>query len=324
MCPRDQYISNGKCVPLYQQITGLGISVQIDVLPSKPIHKEVSSEFLDELANIYNASLARHVTLKIRHISVWFGPKGAKARDRYYMFDLYLFNTSETIDYSIAVDEIKNFFQDLISHETLKLMDDTEIELNIKFNHRLDVKRYRPIPTEKSSFVYWDTSVTAGGRLSPVIGSYFPALPRYMSISDVNWCYRVAFAEFDGLDEVEWLGSDARLIRPSNTIAYKPQFDYVVIKPLIQSVQIGLYTNYVYYFCVDLFEDHMQTASDDTQVDIEHVVKSLTPHKEKGNTDTDTIGPISIAIIAALGSLIFVIIAYQVIRQSIRANDSRD
>ena len=177
------------------------------------------------------------------------------------MFDLYLFNASGTMDYNVAVNEIKNFFDDLESHGALKLLDGTEIKLNIKFNHRLDVKRYRDNIAEKTGFVYWDESVTAGGRLSPVIGSYFPAKPRYMRISEVNWCYRVALAQFDGLDEVEWLGSNACRIKALNTIAFDFEYDYVIINS--NFVQFGQPYDSVYYFCMDLFKDHMYNNSAD-------------------------------------------------------------
>ena len=251
----------------------------------------------------------------MRHLSVWFGPKGTKATDKYYMFDLYLFNASGTMDYNVTVNEIKNFFNDLESHEALKLLDGTKVELNIKFNHRLEVRMDKSSIADKPGFVYWDKSVTAGGRLSPVIGSYFPAKPRYMRISEVSWCYRVAFAQFDDLDEVEWLGSNACRIKALNIIAFNNECDNVVTR-----AQTGQPYNSVYYFCMDFFKDHMYNNS----ADIISNMKTLPPIDDSINDAPDNTPLVSIIIVSVLGSLILIIGAYQVVKQTRQTDVSGD
>ena len=288
-------------MPLYQRITGLGINVKIDVFPSRPIPRKLSSHFLDELKNIYSTSLSRYITLQIRHISVWFGPQGTKAQDKYYMFDLYLFNANETIDYSRAVNEVQDFFYDLKSHEKLSLLNGTEIGLNFKFNHRIESRGYSNR----------DTSVTAGGIMSPVVGSYFRHSRQTIRISNVNWCYRVAFAQFEDVNEVERLAPDAYLIKPANIIVYQTQYDFI-------NIDQGLHRPFdpsrshtsvisVLYMCLDLFVDQLGANSSDQA----NIVESFTQLNDRNddNADGTTLGPI--IIISVFGSLILLVSLYR-------------
>ena len=292
----------------------MGINVKIDVFPSRPIPKKLSSYFLDELTNIYNTSLSRYITLQIRHISVWFGPQGTKAQDKYYMFDLYLFNANDTIDYSRAVNEVKDFFNDLKSHVKLSLLDGTEIGLNFKFNHRIESRGYRNK----------DTSVTAGGILSPVVGNYFPHSRQNIRISNVNWCYRVAFTQFEDVNEVERRAVGAYLIKPANIIVYQTQYDDILIdqglyKPSDPSrIQTSYFS--VFYLCLDLFEDQLDSNSFDKGSDQANTVKSPIPPNVRNDDNADGTSPESIVIVSVFGSLILFIGLYRVMKQ-IRPSD---
>ena len=265
-------------------------------------------------------SLSRYVTLQIRHISVWFGPHGTKAQNKYYMFNLYLYNTSDTIDYSLAVNEIKDFFYDLKSHENLSLLDGTEIGLNIKFNHRLDIRRYKPSLKVPSSFVQWDISVTAGGRLSPVVGTFFNREQRFMRITNLNWCPRVAFASFKDLNEVEWLKENCH-IKQANITAYQTQFDDRSTNPPVG--HIGPHYDTVYYFCLDLFVDHMNTNHPDKSSGNTNYVKSPILLNDKNNNGSDMTSPESIIIVSVFGSLILIIAFYRVKRQTGQTDENR-
>ena len=115
----------------------MDLNVKIDVFPSEAVPKKFSSDVLDELRKIVNTSLSKYVTLQPRDISVWFGPKQGKTPDKFYMFDIFLFNASDTIDYSFAVKEIRDFYNNLKTNKNLSLSNGADLGLEIKFNHRM-------------------------------------------------------------------------------------------------------------------------------------------------------------------------------------------
>ena len=146
ICPRDHYESNNKCLPLYRSITGVDINVKIEISPNDAILKNLSSYVLNKLRKILNTSLAKYVTLQSREITVWYGPKRSKVRDKYYMFDIYLFNSSNTIDFVASIKEIRAFYNNLRTHDSIHVLNGDEIQIEINFNQRL-VYKFKNITT---------------------------------------------------------------------------------------------------------------------------------------------------------------------------------
>ena len=93
ICPRDHYKSNDKCVPLYKRMTGMELNVKIDISPIDKIPRKFFSDVLERLRYIVNTSLSRNVSLQPRKIAVWYGPNLSKAPNKYFMFDIFLFNS---------------------------------------------------------------------------------------------------------------------------------------------------------------------------------------------------------------------------------------
>ena len=289
ICPRGQYISNNKCVPLYQSITGMDLNVKIDVFLSEAVPKKFSSDFLDKLMKIVNISLSEYVTLQPRDISVWYGPKQRKPPYKFYMFDIYLFNASDMIDYSTAVKEIRDFFNNLKSYKNLSFSDGTDIGLDFKFDHRMEAKFQS----------YNDISVPVGGGLRPLVGELSDHRPN-MFISNVNWCYRVAFHE--AFQDLERIDRKAYVIKHANITVYEPQYD----KQYKGNFQI-------LYLCLDLFISHANNDYLDLRpgnlngIRQQNVVIASVPRVEDNNDIAEGTAPISVIIVSVLFSLILVI-----------------
>ena len=267
----------------------MGLSVKVDVFPSRNIPKKFASYFLDELWLIVNSSMSKCVTLQSNATSVWYGPVGRSVPYKYYMFDIYLFNASDTIEYSDAVKEVRDFFNELKTYGNLSLPDGTNIELYVKFNHRL-----------RASFeLYKDNSVNAGGVLRPLVGKLLDRRPN-MIISNVNWCYRVAFDEAVG--DVQIIDLNAFLIKPANTTVYRQQFD----EPGTSRV------GWLLYLCIDLFRSHKNTGNLDERYLVVNEKGKQDGFKpsiplENGNYESSgRTSPVSIIIVSVLGLLVLV------------------
>ena len=275
-------MSNNKCVPLYRSITGVDINVKIEISLNDAIPKRLSSDVLNELRTIINTSLAECVTLQPREIIVWYGPKRSKVRDKYFMFDIYLFNSSSTIDFSASVNEIRAFYKHLKTHDSISVLKGDAITIEINFNHRLIYKFYK----------YYDMSISGDGSLRVLVGrTQGDREEPSMLVSNVNWCYRVPFKLFD---EAEMIGLDARLIKSASKIVYKDQYDIPVRYQRIQNLL---------YLCLDLFKSYI----DDDESDISG---DDLPRLETNTGDDNTIMalpvPVNVAIISACIGLVVV------------------
>ena len=267
----------------------MDLNVKVEVFPSRNIPKKFASYFLDELWLMVNTSMSKCITLQSNATSVWFGPIGRPPPDKYYMFDIYLFNASDTIEYSDAVKEVRDFFNELKTYGKLSLPDSTNIELYFKFNHRL-----------RASFeLYKDNSVNAGGVLRPLVGKLLDRRPN-MIISNVNWCYRVAFEEAVG--DVQIIDLNAFFIKPANITVYRQQFD----EPGTSGV------DWLLYLCIDLFRSHKNTENSDERYLVVNEKGKQDGFKpsiplENGNYESSGMNsPVSIIIVSVLGLLVLV------------------
>ena len=282
ICPRDHYKRNNKCVPLYRTLTGLDINVKIEITPIDSVPKRLSSELLSELRTLVNTSLTKYVTLQSREISVWYGPKRSNVRDKYYMFDIFLINSSTVIDFRTSLKEIRDFYTHLNAHDSIRLSNDDVIKIQIIFNHRT-------IPRHGQ---FYDMSVSGGGSLNFLVGKTLnnsderPA----MLISDTYWCYRVPF---DTLSEVDIPASDVYHLKSAGIIVYYDQYDhYYKWNTALELI----------YVCLDLFTSQTnKEQSDKAGNDFERTESTTEGNNKNDNNNNNILAlpvPINIAIIA--------------------------
>ena len=247
-------------MPLYRSITGVDINVKIEIALKDESPTELISDVLIELRKIVNISLAKCLTLQSREMSVWYGPNGSKDRDRYFMFDIFLFNSSGTIDFSASLNEIRDFYNNLKAQDSIRLLNGDEKKLEINFNDRV-IPKFRH---------YYDMSVNGDGSLHILVGRKLEELDGRpsMLVSNVNWCYRVPF---DTLDETVRIGTGVYFIKPADMIVYKNQFDRI---DNIVPEEFRLL-----YLCLDLFISHIDEGNSD--------ITSDDPKRIKSNTDDD-------------------------------------
>ena len=252
--------------------------MKIEITPIDNVPKRLFSELLSELRTLVNRSLAKYVTLQPREISVWYGPKRSKARDKYYIFDIFLFNSSAVIDFSTSLNGIRQFYTHLNAHSSIRLSNDDVIKIKINFNHRT-------VPWYGQ---YFDKSVSGGGSLNVLVGEMLydrderPA----MLISYTNWCYRVPF---DTLVEADILATEVYNLKSAGMVVYYDQFDhYFQWKPRLDLL----------YVCLDLFT----RSVDKKQSDKEGNGFARTESTTEGNYNNNNIlalpVPVNIAIIA--------------------------
>ena len=123
-----------------------------------------------------------------------------------------------------------------------------------------------------------------------------------MFISNVNWCYRVAFHE--AVNDVERINLNAFVIKPANITVYRQQYD----QPTIRG-----YFNILYLY-LDLFISDTNTDDLDQRPGIannnykQNVRIVTAAHDEDNYNDkSEHNAPISVIIVTVLFSLILVI-----------------
>ena len=250
----------------------INVKIEISLRDKGPIR--LSSDVLNELKKIVKTSLANYMTLQSREITVWYGPRGSKVSDKYYMFDIYLFNSSDTIDFSASVKEIRSFFKSLKTHDSIRILNGDEIMIEINFNHRLVPKLSQ----------YYDMSVSGGGSLTVLEGRTLVEVydRPSMLISNVNWCSRVPL---DIDDEAERIGMDVLFIKPVGRAVYNHQYDeHYLFLPEI----------HLLYVCLDLFIRHSDNDTFDiTDDDLMTIDSNINDDDEKKKWSV----PVFIAII---------------------------
>ena len=198
-----------------------------------------SLDFVDALKNIVNRSMINTVSLQSRHVGVFRYPYSNRSPNKYYLFDIFLFNSSDTIKYDVALMEIKAFFDNLKSHRSHTLANGAKIGLKFEFNHRI----------KRQFYDYYDTYAVSIRKLRPLMGKGWELKVSrpHMVISDVNWCFRTAF---NGTNEIEMVDRESYKIKHTDITIYNWQFDSY---SFLSEERI---TN-VLYICIDLFSDHI-------------------------------------------------------------------
>ena len=205
-------MKKNQCVPLYDTITGLDLNVKIQITPNHDITKNIAEEFERILHDTVSYILQNSVSLKVRGIFPFYLPKSKQNPDNYYMFDIYLHNSTEKIKYSQSILDIKLFFTKMKSLELPPLANGLIVGLKIEFTHKVFLNRYR----------YQDMS--NGEDLIPLMNAAWKEMVHvrrpYIEISDINWCYRTQFSA----QEVELLAPFVFQINPS-VIVFGTEFD---------------------------------------------------------------------------------------------------
>ena len=260
----------------------LNVKIDIHVHMSRNDKKFMeSSDDLDELRNIVNTSLSKYVTLQRSDILVWYGPKRSKLSNKYYMFDIFLFNSSDTIQYMKAITEIRAFFDNLKTHQSIVLSNGAMREIEITFNHRLKYMWN----------TYHDVSLPNDGNLRVLVGDqskvneYKPA----MVISNVNWCNRVAFMS---LHEADMIGKIAYVIKHTDIRVYQYQYD-----------KVG--NNDILYLCLDLFTDYIDGKEMHSEITKSDMIRPNT-YSEDNNDDPRGAVKVSVIVVAVLIGLLLV------------------
>ena len=282
ICPRDQYARDNKCVPLYSSMTGLDVNVKIEISLVDKVPSKFYSEVLNELENIVNNSLAKCVTLQSREITVWYGPKENKVSDKYYMFDIYLFNASHKIDFGTSVKEIRAFYNNLKTHGSIRVLNGADIRIKIDFSHKLIAIFYQ----------YYDMSISGDGSFRVLLRRRMEdsKIRPSVVISNVNWCYRVPF---DIVNETEMIGMEAYIVKPAGITVYKSQYDIPLVSKIHQL-----------YLCFDLFISYFDKDTSEITHDGVAILSDdmtiLQPDTDEDDGKILTLSvPVNIAIIAA-------------------------
>ena len=282
---------NNKCVPLYISTTGLDINLKLQISLKNRIPKESAANAVSELRKIVSTSLAERVTLESREISVWYGPKGAKARDKYYMFDIFLSNSSGIIIFGTSVTEIHAFYQHLKSYERIGL-NGGEIKIEINFNPRIISKRDK----------YYDMSVSNDGSLTFLLGRTLEEVANRPSrlVSNVNWCKRVPF---DIKDEVEFITNEIYLINSTGMVVFENQVDehYLFLPKL-----------HLLFLCLDLFLSHTDDDITDKTDITDDKLSALNSNTDDDNEATILSNPVHIAIITGCLCIAVVCVLYKI------------
>ena len=214
-------------MPLFDTLSGLDIHVKIQVTPDRVITKDISTEFEGKLKDMVNNVLKKTVSLQVRDMFVMYMPNKQKNEKMYYLFDMYLYNSTGKIKFSQAIAEVKWFFTGIKSQELTKLSNGINIVLRIGFAHKIKQGTRGTIVDMSSGKSLTVIEKTAWRQRTPR-----PEL----EITNVHWCYRTGVS----FTEVKLLGRRVFEI-PSNppVIVYETEVEEDPI-------------NHMIYICIDL------------------------------------------------------------------------
>ena len=219
-------------MPLYDTLEGLDIHIQIQITPSQPIPTGISQVFQEELKQMTSNMLRDIIPLERRQVSLWYMPRYDRTQTEYYVLNVFLFSQSNIIDYSAAVEQTKEFLLKLKSDVKLAVLEPMNIELDFQFKHGLTLAR-KDIKDKIN-----------GKSLKPLMEFGWVLMePRpYITISEVNWCFKAAFSRAE-LD-------DYRIfirVQSTDVIVFSDQFES---------------EDGQFYICVDHFVKHQRVEDD--------------------------------------------------------------
>ena len=147
---------------------------------------KVASEFEGKLMDMVNYIIKKTVSLQVRDIFVMYLPNKQRNGKTYYVFNIYLYNTTGNIKFSQAITEMKDFVTGMKSKAYLTLSNGINVDLKIGFAHNIRLMRPSIDLSVGKSLVQMDKTAW-GQRIER---------PDF-EITDVHWCYRTGFSLSD-------------------------------------------------------------------------------------------------------------------------------
>ena len=138
MCPRDHYGDIGNCIPLYHTLTGLDINFKITVRPEQDVQGTAAREVAEKLKSRMISLMTTILSLQLRDIAVWFMHKAGGRSIRFYLFDIFLYNASNEISFTRAIEELHEFFHVVKVLTRLQISEDKVVGLKYNIGRLMD------------------------------------------------------------------------------------------------------------------------------------------------------------------------------------------
>ena len=222
LCPRDHYLNNGDCLPLYNKLEGLGTHFLISIKTSRQIKKSENGEFILKLQQFFYVSLNTTLTPSICHTSIWYLPKlKSKPNTGYYILSVSLNGTNDSM-FGEIVQQVRNFWTTLTSKTSIKLTNSSSVTLSFEFAHQT-VQFKRNV-----------MDVATGMYLRALVGSHLPGSKCGVckEVSDRNWCYHTILND----REIKSIAHTHIVLNGSDKVLFSPQFDILLQNNLVNVV----------------------------------------------------------------------------------------
>ena len=214
LCPRDYFNDQNYCRPLYSVISGLNLYMKLKIFPTQVIKSSIRLEFAEALKKKINDTVEKFMSIHILDFSLWYLPQSRKNAAEQYLYNVYFYNISEKLEFGSAISSVQTVMNTLRQESSITLKTGHKIKLQYGFGHEISYfKTFSILHTGMQSFGMFLPLMGKGWRLR----IHHP----YMTISDSNWCYRIAFSP----SEYQWLSTNAIKITGPNVIVYQDQFD---------------------------------------------------------------------------------------------------
>ena len=232
LCPRDHYMEKGRCIPLYNRITGMGVNLEIKITPPQSIQDAETKQVAEAIFSAVNSTLEKCVSLQYRDITAWYLAKNRGKTVRCYLFDIKLFNVNQEFLFDGAIKDLNNFFHELESDNTILISNGIKYEVQYEIGHGIQTG-----VKGKSDLRY-----PADGYFRLLIGGdqNIPGPKNYLTLTDLYWCIRVEILS----NELERLDRFVFRVNQTGTLLFNDQFDMK-----FNSESFGLHT------CINYFVD---------------------------------------------------------------------
>ena len=217
-------MNDGHCRPLYDILSGLNLYFKLQVTIDQSVTEDFRQELAETLYPVVNYTLKRTISLQILENSLWFLPGSRNHPVEYYLFNVYLCNSSSGIKYGQAIKEIYTFLQTMKSTPYMRLKNGKIVALTYQFGHQ--------VYTENKNNILIDVSK---GRLYPMMVKEWR--PKWhgssMTISNSNWCYRTI------LTKQEWRNNGVAFnIFDFDIVLYQDQIDDYYVNTIAVCVDV--------------------------------------------------------------------------------------
>lgn len=237
-------------MPLYDLLTGMRVHIMLKIIVSSAVGEASRTEFTDIIEGKLYSTIDQTTSLQPFDVKLWYLSISKSNPGEYYVFDIYLINSSKEISFTKVLTEVYHLFNRMKTYHSIMLGTGREVQLQYDFAHDISTSRsfLTARGTKSSGRLALLTEIS---RTSDDGETYIPS----MFISDANWCYRTVLEE----DEIEFYGSKDYRIKGTDIFLYSDQIDSADIKFL--------------YVCIDFLlkyeifrPNHLNAAFDDRPV----------------------------------------------------------